>query len=51
MPAALCCMTDSQLIWGERVQRKMRARGNGQERIKERGEVGGSMAGPIRLTE
>lgn len=47
----LCAARQAQLAWGGRVRRKMRAKGNGQERIKERGEVGGSMARPIRLTE
>lgn len=43
--------------WGKRdragVRKKMRERGipNGQERIKERRKVGGSMVGQIRLTE
>lgn len=47
----LCAAWQTQLSWGERVRRKMRARGNGRERIKGRREVGGSMAGPIRVTE
>ena len=57
MPAALHCVTDSQPTGGKPdragARKKMRERGilNGQERIKERRKVGGSVVGQIRLTE